>query len=224
MTVAVWLLALLAWGCAREEGQPAAEAAVPALRSLPVEMTVKQRSTTEVPGSDGRVRVTVEDVTRGQVLVTVLAEDGSVLSGPTSLCPGDNMGFEVGGGAYVVKLEGLENTLLGEDHATLVITSAAETGPSEKEKIERLIALVGSMQDAVFIRHGAEYSAEDGAEHLRWKWEAAGDRIHTAQQFVEEIATRSSATGELYQIRLADGTLVPAGEYLKGRLAEIEGE
>ncbi len=221
VTVAAGVVLLfVTGGCARKEERPPAAEGTFAISGLPAEMTVTQRSTTAVPGSDGRVRVTVDDVTRGQVTVTVLAEDGSALAGPTSLCPADRVRFAAGGGAYVLQLEALDNALVGEDHATLVI-AAAEAGPPEREKIERLLAFVASMQDAVFIRNGAEYPAAEAADHLRWKWEAAGARIRTAEQFIEEIATRSSASGEAYQIRLKDGVLVPAGEYLKERLAEI---
>jgi hypothetical protein len=49
-----------------------------------------------------------------------------------------------------------------------------------------------------------------------------GDRIATARQFVEHVATQSSTSGEPYRIRFADGTVVPLGDYLRDRLDEFE--
>ena len=88
--------------------------------------------------------------------------------------------------------------------------------------LERLIALVESTQGAVFIRNGAEHTAKDAADHLLLKWKAAGSNIRTAKQFVEHIATKSSISGEPYQIRLADGSVVLTGDYLSAQLSEIE--
>jgi Family of unknown function (DUF5329) len=100
--------------------------------------------------------------------------------------------------------------------------AAAPVALTEDAKIERLLALVGAMDGAVFIRNGSEHTPKEAVDHLRMKWEGAFVPIPTARDFVEKIATKSLTTGEPYRIRLADGTEVLAGEYLAARLAEIE--
>jgi hypothetical protein len=95
--------------------------------------------------------------------------------------------------------------------------SKAET---EAETIESLLAHIESMSDAVFIRNGKEYGAEEAARHLRRKWERAVGFCDTVDSFVENCATRSFLTGRPYQIRIAGGPPMPLAEHLRRWLAE----
>ena len=100
--------------------------------------------------------------------------------------------------------------------------SAAPGRPSEesqREEIERLLAHIESA-DVTFIRSGREYTAEEAAEHLRQKLAVAGDRVQTLEQFIEHIASRSSLTGEPYQVKLPDGTTLEAREWLEGGIRD----
>ena len=103
-------------------------------------------------------------------------------------------------------------------------TRPAETAPApldENAKIEMLLGAIGELQGASFIRNGSDHSAKEAAEHLRGKWRSAGSRVKSAQDFVEQIASKSSMTGEVYRIRLADGSVVNSGDWLAARLAEL---
>jgi hypothetical protein len=88
--------------------------------------------------------------------------------------------------------------------------------------VERLLQEIESAEGVVFIRNGAEHSAKDAAAHLRSKWNAAGGEIKTADDFIDKIASKSSLSGEPYRVRLADGKVVLAGEYLREKLGQIE--
>ena len=57
------------------------------------------------------------------------------------------------------------------------------------------------------------------ADHLRRKWRAAGDRIETADQFVEHLGTRSSMTGKAYEVRTKDGATHEAAVWMREQLA-----
>jgi hypothetical protein len=117
----------------------------------------------------------------------------------------------------------LSNALVGEDFATFTISSPGDTGPtSEHAKIERLLSAIEAAEGDVFIRNETEHTAKDAAEHLRSKWQAAGDKIATAQQFIDEIASESSLSGESYRVRHADGTEILASEYLRDELKRLE--
>jgi hypothetical protein len=214
----------------------------PAIRSLPVEMTVKQRSTTAVLGSDESLRITIDDITAGQVMVSLADKDGKSVLAATSLKEGESAEFMFQQQEYQLTLSELENELVGEDFATIVISSAAASSPAsgkspsltlpprgrespemaEQEKIERLLKAIESAEGIVFIRNGAEHSPQDAAEHLRSKLDAAGGEIKTVDDFIDKIASKSSLSGEPYRVRLADGTEVFAGEYLKDKLSEVE--
>lgn len=91
---------------------------------------------------------------------------------------------------------------------------AAEPQLSETQKIERLIAHVGKLDGAKFVRNGVEYDAASAARFMRAKWEAMGADVKTAAEFIEKIASKSSTTGKPYLIRFADGKERKSSEYL----------
>jgi hypothetical protein len=92
---------------------------------------------------------------------------------------------------------------------------------SEEEKIGRLIKLVADSKVS-FIRNGKEHTPAEAADHLRTKRKYAGDKIRTARDFIEQLASKSSASGKPYLIRTAEGKEVPAGEWLSERLRALE--
>jgi hypothetical protein len=211
------LAGLVTTGCSRKPAAATA-ATVPKLPGLPVDVTVKQRTTTPVPGSDGGIQLTVDDITRGQVMVSLAGLECGVLLPQTSLEPDKTAAFKLGGENYTVKLKALNNALIGEDFATVTISQGTAT-LTESAKIERLLAHIGSMEGTTFIRNGSEHAPADAVSHLRTKWEAADDDgSMTAAAFVEQIASQSSTSDEPYRIRLADGTEVAAGDYLREQL------
>lgn len=92
---------------------------------------------------------------------------------------------------------------------------------SDQDKIERMLAAL-TASDAVFIRGGSEYTGKEAASHLRMKWSAAGDRVQTARQFIDLLASSSSASGKPYSIRTADGRETPSRDWFTALLASIE--
>lgn len=100
--------------------------------------------------------------------------------------------------------------------------TADEPPLTEAQKIERLIEHVGQLDKAKFIRNGVEYDAASAARFMRGKWEAMGSGVKTAQEFIAQIASKSSTTGKPYLIRFADGTERKSGEYLTEQLRLLE--
>ncbi len=92
---------------------------------------------------------------------------------------------------------------------------AAETSAQE---IEYLLGYIKN-SNGHFIRSGKEYSAQEGADHMRQKLSRAGGRVKTAEDFVTGIATKSYLNGEVYQVKLSDGKTVPTGPWLSEALA-----
>ena len=92
----------------------------------------------------------------------------------------------------------------------------------EAEKIEKLIVSVESLEGAVFIRNGSEYTAKDAGSHMRRKLKSAGSRVTTAEQFIEHIGTRSSRSGEPYRMRMADGTVTTLRDHLLKELEKLK--
>lgn len=102
-------------------------------------------------------------------------------------------------------------------------TSALAARPdAEQKKIDYLIASIQALEGATFIRNGSEYSAVKAAEHLRKKLHNAGDKIQTADQFIDELGTESSMSGEKYRIRLKDGRLLESAQVFREKLAQYQ--
>jgi len=97
----------------------------------------------------------------------------------------------------------------------------SQTVQGEQEKINHLIKMVED-SGYIFIRNGSEYNSKDAASHMRLKLSRAGNRVKTAEQFIEYLATRSSVTGSPYMLRLPDGKKIPLAEWLRKRLAGLK--
>jgi len=108
--------------------------------------------------------------------------------------------------------------------ATLGLCGFARAAPSahEQGRIERLIRFVESQKDMKFVRNGSEYSCADAAKFLRGKLESMGDEVTTAREFIERIASKSSMSGQPYHVKLADGRLMLASQFLSDELKRIE--
>ncbi len=72
-----------------------------------------------------------------------------------------------------------------------------------------------------FFRNGSWYDAARAAAHLRDKYRllAARKPAATADEFIDEAATRSSTTGEEYLIRCPGDTARKSADWLKARLS-----
>lgn len=97
-------------------------------------------------------------------------------------------------------------------------TLARET--AEQKRIDYLVHVVADLKGAQFIRNGVGYDAAKAAEHLERKLHYAGERIATAEQFIDKVGTASSMTGTKYLIRLPDGKTMESAEFLRGELAK----
>jgi hypothetical protein len=193
------------------------------LKELPARMTVKQRSTAVVPGSDGKLQVTVDDITRGQVITSVSHSKHGVLIGPTSLRAGDSKKFELDSTTYQIRLKALNNALIGDDFGEFVIGYPPEPIP-EREKIEKLIAAVAeSPAETTFERAGKPRSPKSEAEYLRKRNEAWKTKDLTAEAFIERLSAKASDE-EPYLVRAVGTPALSMEAFLRAKLREIESE
>ena len=89
-----------------------------------------------------------------------------------------------------------------------------------KAEIDELISFVQT-SGVRFIRNGTEYSAAEGAQHLRDKLAKAGDRVKTTEDFIAGIASTSYISGKPYLVKFADGHTQPTGDWLRAYLAGV---
>ena len=100
--------------------------------------------------------------------------------------------------------------------------AGAEISAVEAARIERLIRFVASQAQVKFIRNGSAYSAQDAAQFLRAKYADRGGNVTTAAQFIDQIASRSSTSGQAYLMQFPDGRIVPSAQGLAEELARID--
>jgi len=99
---------------------------------------------------------------------------------------------------------------------------AADMPSVERARIDRLIRYVESRTDVQFMRNGSAHDSREAAKFLRGKLDAMGDRVTSAKQFIEQIASKSSSSGEPYLIRFADGRTQTAYHFLVEELRRID--
>ena len=98
-----------------------------------------------------------------------------------------------------------------------------EKRSEEKRKIEHLIDFIAEC-DYDFIRNGRKYSSDRAAAHMRMKVMKAGDRLKTARQFIDYIASRSSFSGRPYYVRDKNGKQTPSASWLRAELLRYENQ
>jgi len=104
------------------------------------------------------------------------------------------------------------------------VATAAARLPAEDARIEYLLAVVASLQDAQFIRNGTAYDSAAAVKHMRAKLQFAGLHVKTAEDFIRYCASESSVSGKPYEIRFPDGRVVLSADFLRQKLAEFDAE
>ncbi|MDO3383358.1 DUF5329 domain-containing protein [Gilvimarinus algae] len=99
----------------------------------------------------------------------------------------------------------------------------AERSLAESEAQREITGLIQHVAQSgvVFIRNGSEHTAEEAADHLAMKYRRASRYASTAEEFIDNLASKSSITGRPYQVRLADGTQMRAGQWLHTALQSL---
>ncbi len=178
---------------------------------------IYQRTRMKLPGPHGTLRVQLEDITRGQVLVSVYGIGGTVIASHTSMKEGDELPISVGGEDYILRLDRLVNLLIGADYG---VFSFMPIDRRDARKIEDLLEIIAA-SDVMFIRHEREFSGKTFAAHLRQKRQHLRPRDDTLAEFIDSVASRSSANGEPYGVKLSTGETIAATDWLNQQASKL---
>jgi len=91
----------------------------------------------------------------------------------------------------------------------------------ETQKIEKLLLFI-EKSDAAFIRNGTEYGSLEATKHLRMKLTKAGNKVKTAKDFIDLIASKSYMSGEPYKMKFKNGTVINTRDILYNELRKLE--
>ena len=100
--------------------------------------------------------------------------------------------------------------------SVLCMPFAQATNNTEQE-IQHLFEFI-SQSNCIFIRNNTEYLAKEARDHMQTKYDFAKRWVGSAEQFIDRIATKSSISGNRYQIR-CQGKLLYTDKWLKQELA-----
>ena len=97
---------------------------------------------------------------------------------------------------------------------------AAQLPPAAADEIDHLLSHLQS-SGCQFNRNGDWHDATEAAEHLHKKLNYAVDKgaITSAEEFIDQVASQSSLSGKLYQVRCAQAAPQPSGQWLHAELA-----
>lgn len=99
----------------------------------------------------------------------------------------------------------------------LMLVPVARAAPPTmaQAEINHPLEFVGS-SSCEFYHNGSWYDSKRAQAHLRskYQWLAARDQINTAEDFIEKAATRSSLSGQPYEVRYGGGEAVTTNRWL----------
>jgi hypothetical protein len=103
---------------------------------------------------------------------------------------------------------------------TLLPVARAAPPPAAQMEIDYLLAHVGA-SGCEFYRNGSWYDGPRAQAHLRVKYDylAARNLVRSAEDFIDKAATKSSLSGQPYQIRCAGYAAVASNQWLRDALA-----
>lgn len=206
------LAALACEGC----GDAPAEPTLPFAQALPIRFEMDQRSTLEIPETAGALRVSLGDITDGQVhtSVTGAAPRSAQVLGVQSLREGEALAFAWLEVPLQLALVELDTSLLGTDAARFVLEPGGTSVEQAHARVDALLLDLAEQEGVTFVRNGSDHSAEEAAAHLRRKFDHARDEIRSVDDFIRLCGTQSSMSGEPYLVRAADGVERPAADFL----------
>ncbi|MGC3965630.1 MAG: YfeK family protein [Rhodocyclaceae bacterium] len=105
-------------------------------------------------------------------------------------------------------------TLLALTLGLLLASPALALSAREEARVNAMLAALEKRTDLVFIRNGEKYNAADAVAHLKLKLSRTRDRLDTAEEFIDKVASSSSMSGEPYTIQQAGKPAQPAKPFL----------
>ncbi|GAC1459024.1 MAG: hypothetical protein PVSMB6_18450 [Steroidobacteraceae bacterium] len=119
------------------------------------------------------------------------------------------------------RMNRLSQAILGLVLAVAFVPAARTAPPEAQAEINYLLQYVKT-SGCEFYRNGSWFDAGRAQAHLRQKYELAkGAGINSAEDFIEQTATKSSLSGQPYKVRCGGGEPITANQWLHAALAAL---
>lgn len=84
----------------------------------------------------------------------------------------------------------------------LTLPARAKLNAHEEARINAMLNALAQKKDLTFVRNGDAHNCEEAVSHLRLKLGNTRNRIDTAEQFIDKVASSSSITGKPYIVKI----------------------
>lgn len=93
---------------------------------------------------------------------------------------------------------------------------------SVQAEVDFLLASVEA-SGCSFYRNGTWHDSKAAVAHLRDKYDylVVRNLIATTEDFIERAASKSSISGQVYEVKCGDGATVESGRWLREKLASL---
>jgi hypothetical protein len=94
----------------------------------------------------------------------------------------------------------------------------------EVARVDKFLVALGQEKELVFIRNGREFEVTRAVNHLKRKLKSQANKLATAEEFIDHIASSSSISGKPYLIRRPGGQNEEAKPYFQELLKKSTAE
>ena len=103
---------------------------------------------------------------------------------------------------------------------TLLMTlpAYAKLTAHEEARINAMLEGLAQKKDLIFVRNGDEHTCDEAVSHLR----NTRNRIDTAEQFIDKVASSSSITGKPYIVKMPGKSDENAQPFLHALIAQTD--
>ncbi len=92
----------------------------------------------------------------------------------------------------------------------------------EEARINAMLEGLAQKKDLIFVRNGDEHTCDEAVSHLRLKLGNTRNRIDTAEQFIDKVASSSSITGKPYIVKMPGKSDENAQPFLHALIAQTD--
>lgn len=104
----------------------------------------------------------------------------------------------------------------------LTLPAWAKLNAHEEARINAMLDALSQQKELVFVRNGDEHTCDEAVSHLKLKLGNTRNRIDTAEQFIDKVASSSSITGEPYIVKIPGKSDENAQPFLHALIAQTD--
>ncbi|PXW49471.1 hypothetical protein DET57_101169 [Klebsiella oxytoca] len=116
----------------------------------------------------------------------------------------------------------MKNILCAVMALFLTLPAFAKLNAYQEARINAMLDALAQKKDLIFVRNGDAHTCEEAVSHLRLKLGNTRNRINTAEQFIDKVASSSSITGKPYIVRIPGKSDKNAQPYLHTLIDETD--